>query len=105
MFIFVVKKIRNIKNITLDNLSNKTNLPHFYLSKLENNKLENCSTETLEKIANTLEVNIKDLFYTTSDIQDLKQELNEIIDEHGLNSPEALDQSQLIDSLINLLNK
>ena len=105
MFIFVIKKIRNVKDITLNNLCNKSNLSRSYLTKLENNHLNTCSLETLKKISDALEVNIKDLFYTTSDIEDLKQELNEIIYEYGANSPEALEQSQLIDSLINLLNK
>ena len=105
MFIFVIKKLRNFKNISLTDLSDKSSISTSYLSKLENNNSHNCSLETLKKISDALEVNIKDLFYTTSDIEDLKEELNEIVDEYGLSSPEALEQSQLIDQLINLLYK
>lgn len=105
MFIFVIKKIRIVKNISLNYLCEKTKLSRSYLTKLENNHLNTCSLETLKKISDTLEVNIKDLFYTTYDIEDLKEELNEIIDEHGFNSKEALELSQLIDLLINIINK
>jgi len=105
MFIFVIKKIRNQKKIKLKELCLKTKLSRSYLTKLENNHLNTCSLETLKKISDAIEVNIKDLFYTTDDIEDLKEELNEIVDEHGLDSEEALEMSQLIDSLINIMNK
>ncbi len=105
MFIFVIKKIRNQKRMKLNEICEKTKLSRSYLTKLENNHLNTCSLETLKKISDAIEVNIKDLFYTTDDIEDLKEELNEIVDEHGLNSEEALEMSRLIDSLINLSYK
>ena len=105
MFIFVIKKLRNVKDISLNDLCNKTSLSRSYITKLENNHLNTCSLETLKKISDAIEVNIKDLFYTTYDIEDLKEELNEIVDEYGINSNKALEMSQLIDSLINLLDK
>ncbi len=105
MLIFTIKNLRKSKNLTLVELSTKTDLSTTYLSDIENNKLDNCSTKTLEKIANALEVNIKDLFYTTFDIEDLKKKLNESVDEYGLNSKETFEISQLIDLLINLMNK
>ena len=105
MFIFVIKKIRNQKKIKLKELCLKTKLSRSYLTKLENNHLNTCSLETLKKISDAIEVNIKDLFYTTADIDDLKEELNEIVDVYGLNSEEVTEISQLIDSLINIMNK
>jgi len=105
MFIFVIKKIRNQKKIKLKELCLKTKLSRSYLTKLENNHLNTCSLETLKKISDAIEVNIKDLFYTTDDIEDLKEELNEIVDEHGLDSEEVLEMSRLIDLLINIMNK
>lgn len=105
MFIFVIKKIRNQKKIKLKELCLKTKLSRSYLTKLENNHLNTCSLETLKKISDAIEVNIKDLFYTTDDIEDLKEELNEIVDEHGLDSEEGLEMSRLIDLLINIMNK
>ena len=105
MLIFTIKNLRKNKNISLDELSYLTNLSKSYLSKLERNKLDNCSTKSLEKISLALDVNIKDLFYTKFDIEDLKKKLNETIDEYGLNSNEALEISQLIDLLLNIQNK
>lgn len=105
MFIFEIKKIRNLKNIKLNELCFKSGLSRSYLTKLENNHLNTCNLETLKKISDSLEVNIKDLFYTEYDIEDLKEELNEIVDEYGIKSKEALEISQLVDLLINVINK
>lgn len=101
--IFVIKNLRRHKNISLNDLSDKTGLTSSYLSKLENNKLDSCSTKSLEKIADSLEVNVKDLFYTVSDIDYLKEELNTIVDVYGLSSKEALEMSQIIDLLVNII--
>ena len=105
MFIFVIKNLRQHKNMTLEELSNKTGLSTSYLSKIENNKPTNCKLKTLEKISNALETNINDLFYSKLDIEDLKIKMNKIIDIYGLNSKEALEVSQIIDLLINIINK
>ena len=105
MLIFTIKNLRKNKNISLTELSNQTDLSMSYLSDLENNKLDNCTTKSLEKIANALHINIKDLFYSKLDIKQLKEKLNLIIHQYGLNSQQALEQSQLIDLLINILNK
>lgn len=103
MIILVIKNLRNHKNISLDDLCNRTGLSRSYLTKLENNHLSNCSVNTLEKIAEALEVNIKDLFYSIADIDYLKEELNEIVDIYGLSSKEALEMSQIIDLLVNII--
>ena len=105
MIIYAIRNLRKSKNITLDELSNRTSISNSYLSKLENNKVTNCTINTLEKIAEALEVNIKDLFYSKLDIKYLKEKLNETIDEYGLKSKEALEISQLVDLLINVINK
>ena len=105
MIIFVIKNLRTQKNITLDDLSNKSNISASYLSKLENNKITNCSVKTLEKISDALKVNIKDLFYSKFDIDNLEEKLNEMINEYGINSKEVLEISQLIDLLLNIINK
>lgn len=102
MIVFRIKNIRKSKNMTAYKLGKITNISRNYLSELENNKRINVSLDILFKIANALEVNIKDLFYTTFDIDDLKQEMYRRIDEYGINSKEALEVSQLIDLLINI---
>lgn len=102
MIIFNIKKIRESKEISIRSLSNMTNISRTYLSNLENNKYTNPSIDMLEKIANALDVNIKDLFYTAFDIEPLRQEMYRRIDEFGINSEEVLEVSQLIDLLLNI---
>nr|DAI88300.1 MAG TPA: helix-turn-helix domain protein [Caudoviricetes sp.] len=102
MIVFRIKQIRESKNITAYRLAKDTNISRSYLSELENNKKMNVSLEVLVNIADYLNVNVKDLFYTTFDIKSLKQELYNRIDKYGINSKEALEVSQIIDLLINI---
>lgn len=105
MIIFNIKKIRESKNISIRKLAALTNMSKTYLSNLENNKRTNPSLKILAMISQALDVNIKDLFYTVYDIDELKQKMYVAIDEHGINSNEALEISQLIDLLINIKMK
>ena len=102
MIVFRIKQIRESKNITAYRLAKDVKISRSYLSELENNKKMNVSLEVLVNIADYLNVNVKDLFYTTFDIKSLKQELYDRIDKYGINSAEALEVSQIIDLLINI---
>ena len=102
MFIFVVKNIRENKKISLNKLSEKTGISKSYLHELENNKKFNVTLDKLYKIAKVLNVNIKDLFYTTLDLEDLRKELHNRINKYGLNSRETLEVSEIIDLLVNI---
>ena len=102
MIVFRIKQIRESKKITAYKLAKDTKISRSYLSVLENNKNTNVSLQLLLTIANYLDVNVKDLFYTTYDIKSLKQELYNRIDKYGINSKEALEVSQIIDLLINI---
>lgn len=102
MVVFVIKEIRLKKNISLRRLSLMTNISRTYLRELENNKRVNPTLRILSDIAEALEVNIKDLFYTELDIEDLKEEMYRRIDEYGLNSNEAMEISRIIDLLVNI---
>lgn len=102
MLIFTIKEIRTKKDISLYKLSQMTNLSRTYLRNLENNKCNNPSVNVLEKISIALNVNIKDLFYSTKDISELKNKLNKKIKIHGINSDEVLEISRIIDFLINI---
>lgn len=102
MIVFRIKQIRESKNITAYRLAKDTNISRSYLSELENNKKMNVSLEVLVNIADYLNVNVKDLFYTTFDINSLKQKMYRRIDKYGINSKEALEVSQIIDLLINI---
>lgn len=102
MHVFVIKKIRESKNITIYKLAKMVGISRSYLIEIENNKKTNPSFEILKKIAKALEVDIKDLFYSDLEIEKLKDKLNKQIDILGLNSPEVLETSQIIDLLINI---
>ena len=102
MIVFRIKQIRESKKITAYKLAKDTKISRSYLSELENNKNTNVSLQILLTIANYLDVNVKDLFYTTYDINTLKEEMYDRIDKFGINSPEALEVSQIIDLLINI---
>ena len=102
MIVFRIKQIREIKNITAYRLAKDVKISRSYLSELENNKKMNVSLEVLVNIADYLNVNVKDLFYTTFDINSLKQKMYRRIDKYGINSKEALEVSQIIDLLINI---
>ena len=102
MFIFVIKKIRLEKGLSLYKLSKITGLNRPYLTQLENNKKFNPSLATMYKIAHALDCKIDDLVYGELDIDNLKKELNRRIDEYGLRSKEALEISQIIDLLVNI---
>lgn len=93
MLVFNIKNIRLSKGITLYQLSKNTNLSRTYLRNLENNIANNPSTQVLEKIANALNVNVKTLFYSELDIEELRKEMHKCIDVYGLDSKEVLEIS------------
>jgi transcriptional regulator with XRE-family HTH domain len=94
--------LRTSKNITLYKLSKDTNLSRTYLRNLENNKTFNPTLRVLEKIANALDVNIKQLFYSLNEIEALRKEMYRRINIYGLGSKEVMEVSQVIDLLINV---
>ncbi|MBP3707303.1 MAG: helix-turn-helix domain-containing protein [Clostridia bacterium] len=102
MFVFTIKNIRLQKKMSISKLSKITDISRTYIRELENNKRFNVSLTILYKIANALDVNVKELFYTKYDIDTLKEELYKKINEFGLDSADALEISQLIDLLINI---
>lgn len=102
MFIFVIKNIRESKNISLKELSEETGVSKSYLFELENNKRLNVTLDKLYKISTALDVNVKDLFYTSLDIETLRKELHNRINEYGLDSDKVMEVSKLIDLLVNI---
>lgn len=102
MIVFNIKKIRERQNISIRKLSQLTGLSRTYLSNLENNKRVNPTLSSLSAIATVLNVDIKELFYSDIELDKLKEEMYDRIDKFGINSPEALEVSQIIDLLINI---
>ena len=58
-----MKLIRIKKNITLENLSQKTKLSIGYLNHLENGTRSNPSKEAMEKISEALDCTVPDVFF------------------------------------------
>lgn len=102
MIVFNIKNIRKSKKISLRKLSDMTGISRAYLYDLENNRRFNPTIFILEKIAEELDVNIKDLFYSLDEIDNLKEEMYRRIDEFGIDSKEVMEVSQVIDLLINV---
>lgn len=103
MYVFVIKQVRKNKGYSVNKLSKKTNLSEAYIKDLEGNRKYNPTMETLGKIANALEVNVKELFYTKLDLADLKEELNARTEMFGLHSIETDEISKVVDLVMNLL--
>lgn len=102
MYVFVIKLLRRSKNITLYKLSQVTGISRTYLRELENNNVFNPTMKILDKIANALDVTIKDLFYYDNDVNKLKEEMYRRIEIFGLDSKEVYEISQIIDLLLNV---
>lgn len=102
MYVFVIKLLRRSKNITLYKLSQVTGISRTYLRELENNNVFNPTMQILNKIANALDVTIKDLFYYDNDVNKLKEEMYHRIEVFGLDSEEVYEISQIIDLLLNV---
>lgn len=102
MYIFVIKPLRENRNITLYSLSKHTGISRTYLRNLENNQVFNPTLQVLNKIAIALNVTIKDLFYYGNDIEKLREELHNRIEIFGIDSKEVLEVSQIIDLLLNI---
>lgn len=102
MYVFVIKLLRRSKNITLYKLSQVTGISRTYLRELENNNVFNPTMKILDKIANALDVTIKDLFYYDNDVNKLKEEMYHRIEVFGLDSKKVYEISQIIDLLLNV---
>lgn len=102
MFVFLIKEFRKKNGLSIKKLSELTGISRSYLYNLENNKKFNVNLDKLYKIAKVLNVNVKDLFYTTLDLEDLRKELHNRINKYGLNSRETLEVSEVIDLLVNI---
>lgn len=102
MIVFNIRNIRKSKKISLRKLSDMSGISRAYLYDLESNRRFNPTLFILQKIAEVLEVDIKDLFYSLNELDILKEEMYRRIDKYGRNSKEVLEVSQVVDLLINI---
>ena len=102
MFIFLIKEIREEKEITQEELSKRSGISRNYIAELENNKKTNPSFETIYKISVALGVEIRQIYVAISDISRLENLLYKSINETKISSKENLKIRQLLDRLIKL---
>lgn len=102
MYIFVIKEIREKANLSIKALSEMTGVSRAYLYDLEHNRRINPTLQSLIKIADALNVNVKDLFYTKLDIEDLRNQMHDSIEKYGLDSERTMEISQLLDLVLNI---
>lgn len=102
MIVFVIKHLREEKGLSRYKLAKLAGISKPYLILLEENKRMNPTLHVLESIANVLNVNVKKLFYSELDVEELRKEMYHRIEAFGLDSKEVLEISQVIDLLINI---
>ena len=102
LFVFVIKEVRQKRGISIYKLHKLTGLSYSYLYDLENNKIKNPSLLTMNKIAIALKVDIKKLYFGPTDIEKLKKEMYNCIEQYGINAQKTREYSELIDKLINI---
>ena len=103
MLIFLIKELRCIKKITLNQLKNQTGLSISNLSEIENNKVKNPSLISIVKIAKALDVNLDELYFVDSEIEELKRALDIYVEAYGIKDERTIKFSQFINEEINKL--
>lgn len=102
MFIFLIKEIREQKEITQEELSKRSGISRNYIAELENNKKANPSFKTIYKIATALQVEIRQIYVAIGDIDKLENLLYKATTETKINSNEILKIRRLLNRLIKL---
>lgn len=105
MLVFLIKELRCIKKITLNQLKNQTGLSISYLSEIENNKVKNPSLISIVKIAKALDLNLDELYFVDSEIEELKRALDIYVEAYGIKDERTIKFSQFINEEINKLKK
>ena len=64
MYMNKMRKIRTSKNMTLEDLSERTGISAGYLCHLEKGTRKNPSVQIMEAIANALDKNVVEIFFS-----------------------------------------
>ena len=102
MIVFVIKHLREEKGLSRYKLAKLAGISKPYLILLQYKKTINPTLHVLESIANVLNVNVKKLFYSELDVEELREEMYRRIEVFGLDSKEVYEISQIIDLLLNV---
>ena len=105
MFAFIIEKYMLKKNISVEELSELTNIDKEYIIKIVKNEINDTNLSTLQKIAKVLKVNVKDLFYSVDDYEDLRGEMEKVIKQVGIKDPRVPEFSHILDLLQNVIDR
>ncbi len=99
MYHFIIKEIREEKNITISELASKTGVSEEYIKKIEANELKDPKFFDICKIAEILEENLNNIYYIDDDVESLRNILNVYIKKYGLTHIKTIEITKLLDKL------
>ena len=97
--LFIIKQKREERDIDLNDLATQTGISMEYLKDIEENNIKNVDMDKIEKIAKVLNVKPKELYYTKEEFSALRKQLEDYIEEYGLNDDRTIKLSKLIDEI------
>lgn len=86
MYVFIIKYLREQKNMTQQELADKVNISRNYLSEIENNKTNNVSFDLILKISDVLNEEISKIYVADSDVEPLRDLLHFYIEKYRYRS-------------------
>ena len=99
-YIIVLDLILKNKNLSIKELAEKTSLSESYLYRIRNCKVKDISLGKLCLIANALNIDVKNLFYTIYELPGQKRMLNKSVFKYGLKSKTTIKHSKILDRLL-----
>lgn len=101
MVVFLIKELRKIKDLTLKQMKEQTEMSISYLSEIENNKVKNPSLLVMVKIAKALDVKLDEIYFVDDEINSLKKALNVYVEAYGINDEKTIRFSNMVNEVIN----
>lgn len=105
MAYFLIKYMMGKWGMGVEELSERTGVSYFLLEDLCENKIKNVSIEKLTPIAKFFKCGVEELYYTKGDYEKVRDLLHESIEDNGINHPETIRLSRILDHLLNQFNK
>ena len=97
---FIIKDIRQEKQISLKQISIETKISISYLSEIENNKVKDPSFSKICSIATALGEDLQNIFFDTDEISSVQNILELYINRYGLMNEKTQEISKVMDGLV-----
>lgn len=106
MFVLAIKKCMLEKKISIEEIVKLTNLDKEYIQKLVNNEINDINLNTLNKVAEALEVEVKDLFYFEYEYVKVREQLDLLVKQTDIKDEVVVELGNILNLLYNIrLNK